>query len=70
MVSVTSRPGEDPQELLLEVDVNNKTKDVIKQSIKPWAMDAIVDGKLLNCQLLKRLPRGFKILYQGSEVWT
>ncbi|KAL3695214.1 hypothetical protein R1sor_009290 [Riccia sorocarpa] len=68
MVSVTSRPGEDPQELLLEVDVNNKTKDVIKQSIKPWAMDAIVDGKLLNCQLLKRLPRGFKILYQGSEL--
>ncbi|KAL2632431.1 hypothetical protein R1flu_017117 [Riccia fluitans] len=68
MVSITSKLGEDPQELFLEVDVNNKTKDVLKQSIKPWAMDASVDGRLLNCQLLKRLPRGFKILYQGSEL--
>lgn len=53
-----------------EVDVNNKTKDVVKQTIKPWAMDAVVDGKLLTCQLLKRLPRGFRILYQGFEVQT
>eukprot|EP00850_Spirogloea_muscicola_P021342 SM000245S08181 [mRNA] locus=s245:156576:164108:+ [translate_table: standard] len=71
-VTVTVQAGENLYSPQLEVEIGGrhyKVRESVKQlKGRPSLVVVAINGKEATCQMLKRLPRGFRLLYEGAEI--
>eukprot|EP00850_Spirogloea_muscicola_P019164 SM000185S04023 [mRNA] locus=s185:6614:14108:+ [translate_table: standard] len=71
-VFVTVQAGENQYSPQLEMEIGGrhyKVRESVKQlKGRPSLVAVAINGKEATCQMLKRLPRGFRLLYEGAEI--